>query len=225
MTLSDLLQRIKLQVPNINEIGVSDPYLTTLLNQACDQVNLLTKVYKTDTVFNIEADKMVYNLSSIVPTYLGSDKRGLFLLDANSEWQDVIPKTEAWLSETYPDYLNSSSVATPQYYWIDGDDLGIYPPASSDTTNGGKLFHLKKSTSMTEGTHYPFTGSATQITAFIPLDDALIAYVRWKLSPAFGQVTDIDLREREFISECRKGAMQIKRRKDLMNDSATYMRL
>ena len=78
---------------------------------------------------------------------------------------------------------------------------------------------------MSSGDHYPFTGSSTEITALTPLDDAIVAYARWKLSPAVGAVTDADLREQEFLKECRKGAMQIKRRPDLTSDSTFSINL
>lgn len=220
MTLLDFKKRVKLGVPNIGSTGISDDYLTTLINQAVDKVNLLTKVYRTYTDFDIEADTRIYDLSSIAPTYLGRDKRGLFFKDSNDKWQDLIPKTEAWLSERYPDYLNASSVTLPEYYYITGDELGFYPPASTAKTLGGRLYHLKKATEMTTDADYPFTGSTTEITAFEPLDDAIIAYCRWKISPSYGAVTDVDLREQEYLKECRKGAMQVKRSPDITNDSS-----
>lgn len=220
MKLSAYLKRIKLEVPNQNQTGIGDNYLTELLNQAVDQVNLLTKVYKTFTDFNIVADKRIYDLSVVAPFYLGTDKRGFFFKNTSDKWDgDVRPKTEAWLSQRYPDYLNASSAAIPRWVWIDGNELGLYPPPSTAKTDGARLFHLRKSIPMSTEDHYPFTGSGVQITAFIALDDAILAYVKWKLAPAFGNVSDVDLREREFIKECRKGAKQVKRRRDLTNDS------
>jgi hypothetical protein len=224
MTLAELIQRVKLQVPNTNEAGITNANITLFLNQAVDQVNLFTQVYKTSSTFDIQAEKDTYEISEVIPTYLGISKEGLFFLNSDSQWKDIIPKTLPWLSETYPDFLNSSSVPIPQWYYVDGDILGFHPKPSTTQTNGAKLYHLKKSNPMTADNHYPFTGTETQITAFTPLDDAIIAYVKWKLSPAFGQVTDADLRREEFIDECRRGAKQIKRRKDLMHDSATRMR-
>lgn len=225
MILSEFIQRVKLQVPNIGNTGVTDPYLRSLINKAVDQANLLAKVYSGYTDFNIEAEKRVYDISTIVPFYLGRDKRGLFIKDINGKWTDVIPKTEAWLSERYPDYLNSTSVALPEYYYILGDELGFYPQPSTSIAGGARLYHLKKSTPMTNDNHYPFKGSTVEVTAFTPLDDAIIAYCKWKLSPAFGAVTDQDIRYREFAEECRKGAMQIKRSPDIMNDSGSGMEI
>lgn len=223
MTLAEFIQRIKLQVPNLGQTGVTDTYLKTLLNRAVDQVNLLTKVYAGYTDFNIEAEKRTYNLSSVAPLFLGRDKRGVFFKNRSDTWEDVIPKTEAWLSERYPDYLNSTAVELPEYYYIGGDEIGFYPQPSTSKALGARIYHLKKSNPMTNDAHYPFTGTTTEIGAFIPCDDAIISYVRWKLSPAFGAVSDVDLREREFINECRKAAMQVRRSPDIMNDSSAGM--
>ncbi len=212
-------------MPNINETGIGDSYLITLLNQACDNVNLLTKVYDTHTDFNIVAEQGEYALSTNVPLYLGTANEGLFFKDSDDNWVDVIPKTKAWLSETYPNYLNASSSPIPRWYWIKGDTLSFYQKPSTSYTNGARLYHLRKSGLMETADHYPFSGNETEITAFLPLDDALIAYCRWKISPSFGTVTDQDLRYREFVVECQKGAKQIKRRRDLTNDSSYRMRI
>jgi hypothetical protein len=215
MKLSEFLQRIKLQVPNIGQSGVKDDYLTTLLNTGADETNLLTKSYKGYTDFNIEANKANYSAALVAPNYLGADKRGLFLKNSAGKWKKITSKTEAYINTTYPDYLNATSVAMPNFCWLEGDDIGFYPAPSTAYTLGCRLYHLKKSNPMTSGDHYPFSGSTTEIVALRPLDSAIIAYCRWKLSPAFGTVTDVDLREREFLNEARKGAMQIRRRPDL----------
>lgn len=223
MKLSDLKTRIKIQVPNFNDLSLSDTSLASLINEACDQINLLCKVYKGYTDFDLEAEKRVYNLSVVCPNYLGADKRGLFIQDTSDDWQYVIPKTEAWISERIPDYLNASSIALPTYYYIDVDELGFHPKPSTATEC--RLYHLKKATVMSSDDHYPWTGTTVEIPMLKALDDAIVAFVRWKLSPSFGQVSDVDLRYREFISECSKGAKQIKRRPDLTNDSSYCMEL
>ena len=225
MKLSELISRIKMQVPNFNQTGLEDTDLTSLLNQACNAVNALTKVYKTYTDFNIVADQREYLLSTNVPLYLGTDKRGLFFKDSDDKWQDVTPKTEGWVSEIIPDFLNSSSTLIPQWFWIKGDELIFEPPPSTAKTNGARLYHLKKSGEMSSNDDHPFTGNETEITSFLPLDDALVAYCKWKISPAYGAVTDQDLRELEFLKECKKGAKQVKRRSDLTNDSSYGMKI
>lgn len=216
MKLSQFITRIKIQAPNIS--GIDDDAITDLINKGCDQVNLLTKVYRGYTDFNIVANQQIYNFSSVVPSYLGIDKKSVYFLDSSSEWQDLIPKSKDWISKNYPDWINSTAVALPQWYWIEADEIGFYPKPSTSTTAGCRIYHLKKATAMGSVDHYPFTGNSTEITALIPLDDAIVAYVKWKLSPAVGAVTDADLRKNEFLEECRKGAMQINRRQDMSID-------
>jgi len=223
MKQSELLFRLKLQVPNVKESGMVDSEVVSLLNQGVDQVNLLAKVYKGYTDINIVANQQAYQLSSVAPTFLGTDDKPVYFLDSDSNWQKVYPKTKEWINKVYPNWLNAAAVAIPQWYWIEGDELGFYPKPSTSQASGARLFHLKKSTGMSNNDHYPFTGSGTEITAFIPLDDAIVAYAKWKLSPAVGAVTDSDLREREFLAECRKGAMQVRRRRDINIDWTNSM--
>jgi hypothetical protein len=222
MKLSDFIDRLKLQIPNTNQSGVTDAYYTTLINQACDQVNLITKSYEDSTDFDIEAEKESYQLSVSVPLFLGTSKRGVFFLDADDQWQNITQKTIAWIESVYPQYLNASSAALPNWYYIDGDDIGFYPKPS--TASQARITYLKKATPMVAGDHFPFSGSTTELTYLIPLDDAIISYVRWKMSPAFGQVTDVDMRYREFMAECKKGMKQIRRQRNLLSANNGVMR-
>ena len=225
MKLSEFIKRVKLAVPNTNQTGIEDDYITTLLNAGCDKVNLLTKVYKGYTDFNIVAEQRLYDFATYVPTYLGTAKKGLFFKDSDGNWQDIIPKTEAWLSEIYPDYLNSTSTSIPTWFYIEPTELGFHPPPSTAYAGGARLYHLKKANKMSGDDDFPFSGNTTEITALSALDDAIIAFCVWKLSPSFGQISDQDLRYREFILECKQAAKQIKRRRDLTGDSGYRMRL
>jgi hypothetical protein len=218
MNLGAFVTRIKLQVPNLGQSGVTDAYLKTLIGSAVDAVNALCKVWAGYTDFNIEAGKSVYEISLVCPTYLGRDKRGLFFKDSNDKWQEVTPKTEAWLAKRYPDYLNASSVDIPQYYYIKGNEIGFYPPPLTSKALGCRLYHLKIGNPMTQDSHFPFSGTTTEITAFRVLDDAIIAWIRFKLSPAYGQASDVDIRYREYINECKIASMQIRRSPDLSGD-------
>jgi hypothetical protein len=220
MKLSEALFRIKTQIPNIKESGITDTELGTLLRQGCDKVNLLAKVYKTYTDFNIVADQSIYSLSVIAPTYLGIDKKVVYFKDSSSQWQDVIPKTKKWIEKSYPNYLNAASQNIPTWYWVEEDELGFYAPPSTSTSNGGRIYHLKKAGILANNDHYFWSGNSTEISALNALDDAVIAYVRWKLSPSIGAVSDADLRYNEFLNEVKLGASQIKRRPDLSIDDS-----
>lgn len=226
MKLSEFIRRLKLTKPSLGQPGaVNDEYLTDLINEGCDQANLLVKAYKGFTDFNVSANVKLYALSSVVPLYLGRDKRGLFFKDDAGEWQKVTVRTEAWLAEYNQNYLNSQSVDIPQWYCIDGDELILEPAPEADQASGARLYHLKTATKMTQSGHYPYSGSATEIKALKPMDEAIIAYVDWKLSPTYGKVTDVDLGERAFISACRRASRSIKRAPDLSQSSDNRMRL
>lgn len=220
MKLSEALFRLKLQIPNLKESGITDTELGTLLRQGCDKVNLLAKVYRTYTDFNIVADQSIYSLSTIAPTYLGIDKKVVYFKNSNGDWKDVIPKTKKWIEKVYPNYLNAASQSVPTWYWIEDNELGFYAPPSTSLTSGGRLYHLKKAGTLANNDHYFWSGNTTEVVALNALDDAIVAYVRWKLSPAVGAVTDSDLRYNEFITEVRLGASQIKRRPDLSIDDS-----
>lgn len=225
MKQSRFIARIKAQIPNIKETGMTDSQIMEYVNEGVDQSNLYMKVYEDYTDFNIEADKQIYSLSVIAPNYLGMVEKPIQFKDENDLYQPILPKTLNWISKIYRNYLNVESSSLPQWYWIEGDNLGFYSPPNTAKTNGARLYHLKKSNPMSNDDHYPFTGTTTQITAFIPADDAIIAYVRWKLSPAIGAVTDADLRWEEFLKECSRAAKQIKRRPDLTSNQAYRIRI
>lgn len=225
MKQSRFISRIKAQIPNIKETGVTDQEIMAYVNEGVDQANLFMKVYQTHTDFNVTAEKQIYSLAEIAPTYLGMVKKRAYFLDANSAWQPILPKTLDWIAKIYRQFLNVTSTSLPQWYWIEGDDLGFYPPPSITQASGGRLYHLKKATPMGNDDHYPWTGTTVELTALLPADDAIIAYVRWKLSPAIGSVTDADLRYAEFIKECRRAAMQIKRRPDMTFDQEYRIRI
>ncbi len=231
MTLSEFRQRLKLQVPNMNQNGVSDTFLDLLINQACDKANMIAKVYKGYTDFNIEADKRLYDFANYVPGFLGTDKRGVYFKDSNDDWEHIWPKTEKQLRRVYPNYLNATSVSVPNWYYFSDDDsekgpgVAFYPPPSTTKSSGGRIYHLKKANYMTAGSHYPFSGSNTELISLRPLDDAIVAYCVWKISPSFGAVTDKDLRKAEFIAECKDAARQIRRRQDVSGEPTNKMRI
>lgn len=224
MNLGSFIKRIKMAVPDIGQTGVTDEYITTLINQGVNEVNLLAKIYSGYTDFNLESGKRIYDLSVSVPRYLGTDKRGLFIL-IDGNWEKIEPKTEAYLSENFQDYLNAESVEQPNYYWVNGNELGFYPAPVDSVPSGCRLYHLMKAVNMGSDGHYPFTGSDVEIMAFIPLDDAIVEWACWRLKPSYGAVTDVDLGYRRFLEAVRKGTMQVKRRRDLMNSNQSGIRV
>lgn len=221
MKLSRFIERLMSEVPSIGNLGsgASTTQLTALLNEGVFEVNALTKVYKGYKDIDIVAEQQIYQLSVVDTEFMGMDKPGVFFKDSNGDWCNVYPKTLTWLATRYPGFLNAESAAVPRWYWQDGDDLGFYNKPDASQTAGARIYRIKKPTNMGNDDHYPFSGSAIELVALRPLDDAILAYARWKLAPAFGKVTDVDMRRREFLDECRRGVKLIRRRPDMTIDS------
>lgn len=223
MKLSELLVRVNLAVPNIKTTGISDDEITTLLNQACDEVNLLGKFYQGYTDFDIVSGTFIYNLSTVCPNYLGMSKKPLLIKDGDRNWTQIIPKTAFWIESFIPNWRDASSADIAQYYWIEGDELGIYPPIDEARTDSGRLYHLKKATAMSNNDHYPWSGATTEISAFKPLDHALIAFCMWKLGATLNEKTQERYSWEEFLKEVQRGMRQVLRRPDLTSDPGYVM--
>jgi len=223
MKLSEFRTRIKLALPNIGQLGITASDLTNLINQAVNNVNLIVGVYVGSTDFDVVANQKEYDLSVVAPLFLGRDKRGVFF-KSSGQWQKIEPRSAANIAEFNPNFLNSTSVPIPQNYYINGHIFGLEPAADTSQTKGIRLYHLMRATDMVNDDHYPFTGSTTQISALLPLDDAIIAWCKWRIAPAYGTVTDVDLKEREFLAACYRAERQIKKSPDITISEYNRMR-
>lgn len=224
MNLADLKQRCKLKLPNLGQTGVTEEYLTELLNQAVDRCNEVAKIYTKKSYFNIVANQATYLLSENVAEYLGLISTPLYFLTSSGAWKKVYPKTKAFIERTFEDFLNAESVDLPQYYYVNGDELVLYPPPNTSRDDGAMLEHLRTGSPMSNDNHFPFTGSETEITAFRPMDEGLVAFVKWQVEPSYGKVSDTDLGEQRFNSEVRKAKRKIKRRPDASGSPYNRMR-
>jgi len=207
-------------VPSAKKSAISDSKVTTLLNQGCDEVNLLIQIYKGYTEFTSEADTGIYSLASNVPNYLGMSKNGVWWTTASSTLQRLFPKTMKWLDKRKENWRDGAS-GEPQYYWQEGDDLGFDPTPSAARTV--RVYHLMKATPMTTSTKYPFTNGDSEVTAFRPLDDAIVAYARWKVANMLGKDKLGVLTEQEFIEITKRKARQVRRRPDITSGDAGRM--
>lgn len=219
MNLGEFKTIIKTKVPQIKDTGITDDELTVIINRGCNEANLIARVFKGYTDFNIVADQQIYSISSIATTYLGMDKKALWIKDANDKLTYIFPKTEEWLNKKIQFWRDADSTTMPQYYVPDGDNLIIYPACNENRTNGGRLYHIKKAIDMSNDDNYPFSNTTTEMTALIPLDKAIISYCRWQIAPVLNKDTMEDQTEKLFYRDCNMASKQIKRRPDLGNDS------
>jgi len=224
MKLSDLKQRCKLKLVNLGQTGITDDYLTELLNQACDRCNGIGKFYTKTSYFDSLEDVAEYAISENIPDFLGIENVSIYFKLSSGEWKEVYGKTKQYIQRIFPDFINAASVTQPQYYYIDGDRLNFYPPPDTARTDAFRVEHLRTANLMSSDDHFPFSGSTVEITAFRPMDEALIAFVGWKAKPQYGTVADTDMGEDGFLKAVRKAKRQIKRRPDATGSPYNGMR-
>lgn len=222
MTLNQLIQRLRIQVPDAKKSVVSDADVTTLLNEACDKVNLIAKIYKGSVLFNMTINVQKYDLSDVASRFVTPDKSPARFLTSDSTYRRMYPKTRAWMDKKVENWLDASA-GDPQYYWFDGDEFWCHPKPSATRTNGFKLYGLLSAVPMDSGDNYPWTNTTKEIKAFRPMDIALVAYARWQISPALGKDALGKLDYAGFLEEVNRGMRQVKRRPDIMSDDSLQM--
>lgn len=223
MNLGRMISRVRRQLPQASVESISAEDITAELNAGVDECNRLSQVFKGYTDVVAEVGKQIYPLHTYVPRWLGSSKNGVWWFDVTtgtSYW--LFAKTIRWL-DLYIRNWRDQVAGHPQWYWTEGNDLGFYPKPSTAGTI--RVYHLLKATPMDNNNNYPWENLTTEITALQAFDDAIIAYARWKLSPAVGDAGEANPLFKEFMYEVNKASQQTKRRKDMMSDYDTYIRM
>jgi hypothetical protein len=219
MNLPSFLTRCKVKIPAVKASGLADADLTNIINEAVVEVNLITKVYRGYTDFNIVNGLSTYPLSQYVPLFQQMVTAGLWVsMNGNppADLVRVIPRTEEWLNKRLPSWRQALPSTLAQYYYQSADNLQVYPPMNANIVKGARLHHTILPTPMA-GNAFPFTGTDVEITALRPLDKAIVEYVRWTLDPALAMVNGEDQGYMRFISFCQTAMKQIKAKPDAIN--------
>lgn len=222
MTLGQMISRIRRQLPAATVESVSDSDITNELNHGVDECNLIAQVFWNTTTINLAAEQQTYSLSVYVPGYLGLMKSGVWYFNSSGTSKYLFAKTLRWF-DLYQRNWRDLTSGEPTWYWIEKDELGLYPKPSESNTL--KVYHLKQATAMTANDNYPWNNTTSELTSLRAFDNAIIAYAKWKLSPAVGKDDKEDFNLKEFQYEVTKASQQVKRRRDLMSDYDYYMRV
>lgn len=216
---SELITRCKIKIPNLKETALSDSDILTLINEAAVEINLLAKTYRGSTTFARVANQQEYALSTYAPNFQQVVTAGLWMLDSTtSKYKRIIPRTEEWLNKRVPNWRDADpGTGLPQYYFITGNTLTIYPAVSSDLTNGMRLYHTILPTDMSNGDQYPFSGSGTELKVFRPFDNAIVEYVRWIIAPNLNQQAGEDPLYNRFLQFVNRAKNQIRSIPDAIN--------
>lgn len=185
---STLRTQARLLIPEINSTDALDNTdLDTVLNMAAKEMLEKTDGYPTSTIFNGVADTLEYSITTYISTFGKLHEEGLWWYDSgNSKWLQLTAKTRNTLSDEYPTW-RTADAGNPRVYAVDGDLLIICPKLSANQTNAFKLYHYARSTDMSADSHYPFTGSTTELSTLATHELALFDYVKAIVKPMFGQ--------------------------------------
>jgi len=188
MNLANYKLLIRAMVPGAKTQVVDNTLLELLINKAVDDVNVRGAIYKANSTFDVTAEQSKYLLTTVLPNYVCMDFAGLWLNDGDAtdlDWKRLEAMSRRTLEDQHPQWMNEDS-DSPLRYIIEGNNLITYPTPDTSLSSGFWAFYIKKATDMTADTHYPFTGTTTEISALIVFDDAIIDYVRWKLQAMVG---------------------------------------
>ena len=182
MNLTNLRLLARAYVPGAKVAVVKNTTLDLILNQAVVDIASHTACLKTNKKFDVEADENEYSLSTELGDYLTMDKPGLWWnagTGAAPNWLQLDPRTLKYFNENTPTWRDDDA-DDPLAYSIDGDILTIRPEPDTDLTDGFHIYYGKMPSSMTSGSHFPFTGSSIEYDHMTIFDDAILAFWEWK---------------------------------------------
>ena len=228
MTLDNFRTLVRAYVPGAKINVISNTVLDLIINKGVDDVNSFAKAYAGDVKFDITAEQGEYIiLDDITDDYLLMDQSGVWwnsATEASPKWERLWPVTKKWLDRYHPNWREESS-SDPQQYYVEQGILKIYPTPSASLTNGGWIYYLKAAQYMSLGTHYPFSGSTSEVTNLRDFDDAIIDYARWKLARPLGKMAKGVISKQDYKESRKEKTVLIKRRPDITSDRRHKIRL
>lgn len=222
MTLAQIRQLARGMIPGAKIQVIDNATMDLILNEGVKDIASNTCCLKANKKFNVVASKFEYILSTVITDYFAVDKSGLWW-NNGSVYRPVYPRTLKWFDDNRLTWRNSGN-ATPLFYSIDGDILTVTPPPETTLTDGFWLYYGKKPVPMTEDTHYPFSGSTTELTHLSIFDFAIILFAKWKIEPILNKDADANLSMQEYLRERAEKENTFNKRRDIISDNSTRMR-
>jgi len=178
------LQTFTRLIPGNKASVFSNGINNKLINEGADEVNTLAKILKKQTDFTITENKGIYSITSDITTdFLTMDDSG-FWWNNGTTWREVYPKTRKWLDENITNWRDRAT-GDPRWYFMNGDDLNVVNTPNTTLAGGGRIYYIRKGTDMSDAGHYPFhpeNDQDTEITQYKIFAQAIILYVRWKVT-------------------------------------------
>lgn len=215
MNLGNLRTMVRTYNPTAKKNAVSPSVLDLILNNGAKDVASKSICLPANTKFATVADKMEYDLSSILARFLIIDKPGVWYRESTTEdYRRLRPVTIKWLDERQPNWRDRDS-SDPYWYYQHGNALGLVPAPDATISEGIWVYFGQAPESMTESAHFPF-GFDSEITRLQPLSEAVIAYASWKVVKAMHEGQDAyRLGENEYKRTLDETKDEIDRRIDV----------
>jgi hypothetical protein len=222
MNLTNLLALARGMIPGAKPNVVDDLIIITVLNAGAVDIAAQSACLKANKKFNVVAGQSEYSIVGNISDYLCVDKPGLWW-NNGTQWRPVYPKTLKWLDDNYPNWRDAGD-GSPLNYSIDSDILTISPPPLTTLANGFWLYYGKKPEPMTQGDHFPFSGTTTEIAQLSIFDFALIYFAAWKLAPIINKMADANLSMQEYLREREEKINLLYQRRDILASNQTAMK-
>lgn len=226
MTLDNFRTLIRAYVPSAKISVVDNTLLDLMINEGVKDVNIYAMAMKANKKFTATANQQEYAFSTVIDDFITMDEAGLWWnagSASSTDWRRMDPYERASLDDMFPRWKDDA-VGSPFRYFIENDTLTVHPTVETTLSNGFWAFYIRKPTSMTLSTHYPFSGSTTEIGALSVLDDAIVDYVRWKIARIVGQYTEGTIPEGDYRKNLAAKILILKTRLDISGTPGIRMR-
>ena len=228
MTLDEFRTLIRAYVPGAKISVINNTILTLLINKGVDDVNSFGMLLKKDKQFDVKAEQADYDIfTEIADDFLTMDRPGIWWnagTATSTNWIQLLPKTEKWLDIYHTNWRDESS-SDPIYYTGKTGKFTVFPKPDTALTGGFWIYYAKASINMTLGTHFPFTGSTSELTFLRDMDDPIIDYVRWKLQRPLGKEATGIITEKQYKDNRLEKLDLINRRIDISAHRDAKMRI
>ncbi len=217
MTLENFRKVAYAIIPGLKQKVADDIGLDLFINKGVVEVAAYSCCLKGNKKFAVVASQAEYSLSSVIGDYLVMDKPGLWFNQgtvATPNYKQLNSVTLKSLDNDRPSWRDLAA-GIPQDYSIDGDILTLVPKPESALADGLWLYYGKNPPPMTAVGHYPFSGTTTEFDHLSIFDDAILMYVRARLSPTMNKLNDENLSLKEFYAELDAKIKLFKKRPDV----------
>lgn len=194
MSIRSELRTLVRLAPDVSSTDViSDANLNLLLDKAQIDLAVKGRALPRNEKVNLVANSREHIVSGGSSVLTGNDFLSLDLLGGGvlfydgSRWvgpPEFVPKTREWLDINDVGWRSrSATTGTPQYWYLDTAEnnssnlvIGLSETPSANQTDYLWINYLSRGTLMTGDTHYPWTGTTTQLVHLEPYDVLFVYY-------------------------------------------------